>query len=216
VGARGSPAIGNQQGRFPSPAQSAPEDHAYLNESDLSTAALQPGSADAALIARIRSGDQDAMAELYDRYASLVYSVALRVLADTGGAEDILQEVFMQLWRHPAGFDSSRGRLGAWLAVIARNRAIDTLRKRRPETEMEAVVLAVDADLDGSAERSRAAEKVRASLECMPALQRKAVEMAFFEGMTHAEIAAKTGDPLGTVKTRIRTALLALRKALKP
>ena len=182
----------------------------------MSTAGLKPDSADAALIARIRSGDQDAMAELYDRYASLVYSIALRILADTGGAEDILQEVFMQLWRNPASFDASRGRLGAWLAVIARNRAIDTLRRRRPEADMDEVVLAVDADLDGSAERSRAAEKVRVSLECMPAPQRKALEMAFFEGLTHTEIAAKTGDPLGTVRTRIRTALLALRKALKP
>jgi len=180
----------------------------------LSTAELQPGSADAALIARIRSGEQDAMAELYDRYAALVYSVALRVLADTGAAEDVLQEVFMQLWRHPASFDARRGSLGPWLAVIARHRAIDALRKRRPQTDLEDAVIAIEADLEGAAERSRAVEKIRASLHAMPDKQRMALEMAFFEGMTHTEIAAQTGEPLGTVKTRIRAALVALRRAL--
>ena len=180
----------------------------------MSTVGLQPGSADAALIARIRSGEQDAMAELYDRYSSLVYSVALRVLTDTGAAEDVLQEVFMQLWRHPASFDARRGSLGPWLAVIARHRAIDALRKRRPQTELEDVVIAIESDLEGAAERARAAETVRASLRAMPAKQRAALEMAFFQGMTHTEIAAETGEPLGTIKTRIRTALEALRRAL--
>ncbi len=180
----------------------------------MSTAELQPGFADAALIARIRSGEQDAMAELYDRYAAVVYSVALRVLADTGAAEDVLQEVFMQLWRHPASFDARRGSLGPWLAVIARHRAIDLLRKRRPQTDLEDVVIAIEADLEGKAERSRAVEKIRASLHVMPDNQRKALEMAFFEGMTHTEIAAQTGEPLGTVKTRIRAALVTLRRAL--
>jgi RNA polymerase sigma-70 factor (ECF subfamily) len=180
----------------------------------LSTAGLQPGFSDAALVARIRSGEQDAMAELYDRYSSLVYSVALRVLADTGAAEDVLQDVFMQLWRHPASFDARRGSLGPWLAVITRHRAIDVLRKRRPQTDLEDVAIAIEADLEGTAERARVLAKVRGSLRGMPDNQRKALEMAFFEGMTHTEIAAKTGEPLGTVKTRIRTALLSLRKAL--
>jgi len=154
------------------------------------------------------------MAELYDRYSPLVYSVALRVLTDTGAAEDVLQEVFMQLWRHPASFDARRGNLGPWLAVIARHRAIDVLRKRRPQTDLEDVVVAIDADLEGKAERARAAEKVRASLHTMPDHQRKALEMAFFEGMSHSEIAAKTGEPLGTIKTRIRSALILLRRAV--
>ena len=180
----------------------------------MSTTGLQPGSADAALIARIRSGEQDAMAELYDRYAALVYSVAMRVLADTAAAEDVLQEVFMQLWRHPASFDARRGSLGPWLAVIARHRAIDVVRKRRPQTDLEDVVIAIEAGLEGAAERLRAVEKIRASLHAMPDNQRKALEMAFFEGMTHTEIAAETGEPLGTVKTRIRAALVALRRAL--
>jgi RNA polymerase sigma-70 factor (ECF subfamily) len=160
----------------------------------------------------IRSGDTNAMTLLYDRYSSIVYGVALRVLGDTGAAEDVLQEVFLQLWRNPGAFDSSRGNLGAWLAVIARNRAIDGLRKRRPETDIADMVVSVEPDMAGDAERTRAMEKVRGALGNMPAAQRSAVEMAYFEGLTHIEIAAKTGEPLGTIKTRIRTALLALRK----
>ena len=172
-------------------------------------------SPDATAISAIRSGDQSAMAALYDRYSSLVYSVALRVLGDTGAAEDVLQDVFMQLWRNPGLFDSSRGSLGAWLAVIARNRAIDALRKRRPENDIEDVVISVETDLASEADRARAAEKVRSVLGSMPAPQRAALEMAYFEGLTHTEIAAKTGEPLGTIKTRIRAGLITLRKAFQ-
>ena len=163
----------------------------------------------------MKSGDQSALAELYDRYSSIVYAVALRVLGDTGAAEDVLQEVFLQLWRNPGAFDAARGNLGAWLAVIARNRAIDALRKRRPETDIEDVVVSVSPDLAGEADRSRAAEKVRGVLGAMPSPQRSALEMAYFEGMSHSEIADKTGEPLGTIKTRIRTGLMTLRKAFQ-
>jgi RNA polymerase sigma-70 factor (ECF subfamily) len=172
-------------------------------------------SPDAGLVSAIRSGDQSAMAALYDRYSSIVYSVALRVLGDTGAAEDVLQDVFMQLWRNPGVFDSNRGSLGAWLAVIARNRAIDALRKRRPENDIEDVVLSVETDLAAEADRARAAEKVRSVLGTMPGPQRAALEMAYFEGLTHTEIAAKTGEPLGTIKTRIRAGLTTLRKAFQ-
>lgn len=168
---------------------------------------------DSALVAAVRSGEERAMTELYDRYSGIVYSVALRVLGDTGAAEDVLQEVFMQLWRNPGLFDYSRGNLAPWLAVIARNRAIDALRKRRPESDIEEVVVSVDSDLAGEAERSIAMEKVRGVLSTMPAAQRNALEMAYFEGLSHSEISAKTGEPLGTIKTRIRSGLLALRKA---
>ena len=179
----------------------------------MSSAELKGVSADAALVSAIRSGDGNAMAVLYDRYSSIVYAVALRVLSDTGAAEDVLQEVFMQLWRNPGLFDSSRGNLGAWLAVIARNRAIDGLRKRRPETDIADVVVSVSPDLAGEAARARAMEKVRSTMGAMAPAQRSALEMAYFEGLTHTEIAAKTGEPLGTIKTRIRAGLLALRKA---
>jgi len=171
------------------------------------------GAADAALVVAIRSGDQSAMGALYDRYSPVVYAVALRVLGDTGAAEDVLQDVFMQLWRNPGAFDSSRGSLGAWLAVITRNRAIDTLRKRRPENDIEDVIISVEPDMAGDADRARVGEKVRAALGSMPDAQRKALELAYYEGLTHSEIAAKTGEPLGTIKTRIRAGLMTLRKA---
>lgn len=167
-----------------------------------------------ALLSAIRSGDEDAMAQLYDRYSSIVFAVALRVLSDTAAAEDILQEVFMQLWRRPGSFDASRGSLGLWLTVIARNRAIDVLRKRHPESDIDDVVVSVELDMAGDAERARTLEKVRGAMGAMPTPQRSALEMAYFEGLTHTEIAAKTGEPLGTIKTRIRTGLLALRKAV--
>jgi RNA polymerase sigma-70 factor (ECF subfamily) len=196
--------------------QSATASPPYLREEEitvLSSAELKGGSADVSLVSAIRSGDENAMALLYDRYSSIVYSVALRVLGDTGAAEDVLQEVFMQLWRNPGVFDSSRGSLGAWLAVIARNRAIDAVRKRHPQTDIADVIVSVEPDLAGDAERARVMEKVLDALGAMPLTQRSALEMAYFEGLTHTEIAAKTGEPLGTIKTRIRTGLLALRKA---
>jgi len=168
------------------------------------------------LISAIRAGDEQAMEEIYARYSSIVYSVSLRVLGDTAAAEDVLQEVFMQLWRNPAVFDANRGSLPAWLAVIARNRSIDVLRKRKAETDVAEVIVFVEQDLASHAEGSRALEKIRGALGSMPGPQRIALEMAFFEGLTHSEIAEKTGEPLGTVKTRIRAGLLSLRKAFNP
>jgi len=181
----------------------------------LSGADSQTATADLVLVSGIRSRNESAMSQLYDRHSAIVYCVALRVLGDTGAAEDVLQDVFIQLWRNPGLFDSGRGNLGTWLSVIARNRAIDVLRKRRPESELDDVVVSVEPDLAGDAERSRAMEKVRAALVVMPSSQRSALEMAYFEGLTHSEIAAKTGEPLGTIKTRIRTGLLQLRKAFQ-
>jgi RNA polymerase sigma-70 factor (ECF subfamily) len=166
------------------------------------------------MIAGIRGGRESAMAQLYDRYSSIVYSVALRVLGDTGAAEDVLQDVFMQLWRKPEAFDANRGSLAAWLSVIARHRAIDSLRKRKPETDVTEVVIALNHDVEEETGRKIAIEKVRGALAGMPPEQRKAVELAFFEGLTHSEVAARTGEPLGTVKTRIRSALMSLRKAM--
>jgi len=181
----------------------------------LARAGEQQAPSDWEVITALKGGDQGAMADLYDRYSPVVYAVALRVLGDTGAAEDVQQDVFIQLWRNPSAFDSARGSLGAWLAVITRNRAIDALRKRKPETDFEDVVLSVAPDLAGDADRSRAAEKVRGALVGMPETQRRMLEMAYFEGLTHSEIAAKTGDALGTVKTRIRAGLISLRKVFQ-
>jgi RNA polymerase sigma-70 factor (ECF subfamily) len=136
------------------------------------------------------------------------------VLQDTGAAEDVLQEIFMQLWRNPGAFDANRGNMAAWLAVISRHRAIDALRRRRPENNIEDLVVSIEPDLAGDADRVRTMDKVRGALETMPSTQRSALEMAYFEGLTHVEIADKTGEPLGTIKTRIRAGLLSLRKVL--
>jgi len=163
------------------------------------------------LVARLRAGDQQAMSELYDRYSRIVYAVALRVLQDAAAAEDILQDVFLQLWRNPDAFDASRGNLAAWLAVIARHRSIDRLRKRRPETDIEDCIIAGGPDLRDETERTLVVEKVRAALAEMNPDQRGLLELAFFQGLTHAEIAEKTGQPLGTIKTRIRSGLKYLR-----
>lgn len=188
----------------------------YLRRMKIGVASADSNAApsDLALVTAIRSADQGAMAALYDRYSSIVYAVALRVLQDTGAAEDVLQEIFMQLWRNPQAFDASRGNMPAWLAVIARHRAIDALRRRRPDNDIADVIVSVEPDLASEADRSRAMEKVRDALQTMATSQRSALEMAYFEGLTHSEIAEKTGEPLGTIKTRIRTALLSLRKVL--
>jgi RNA polymerase sigma-70 factor (ECF subfamily) len=163
------------------------------------------------LVARIRAGDQQAMSELYDRYGKVVYAVSLRVLQDAAAAEDVLQDVFLQLWRKPDAFDASRGNLAAWLAVIARHRAIDRLRKRRPEVDIEDCVIAGGPDLRDETERALVLEKVRAVIAEMNPDQRRLLELAFFQGLTHTEIAEKTGEPLGTIKTRIRSGLQLLR-----
>lgn len=156
------------------------------------------------------------MEEIFRRYSGPVYSVALRVLRDSGQAEDVLQEVFLQLWRKPAAFVQNRGSLGAWLVVIARNRSIDVLRRRKPSDSVDDVVLASTVNVADEAERNTMMEKVRRVIADLPMEQRKSLELAYFEGLSHTEIASRTGDPLGTVKTRIRQALISLRKAFQP
>ena len=168
---------------------------------------------DGGLLDRVRRGDEAAMAALYDRYSKVVYSVALRVLREPASAEDVLQEIFMQVWRSPGSFLETKGSLGGWLAVVARNRSIDTLRRRRPTDQVEEIALASPYNLADEAERNNMMEKARAAIVHLPSEQRKTLGMAFFDGLTHTEIAEITGDPLGTVKTRIRTALLSVRKA---
>ncbi|HEV2577134.1 MAG TPA: sigma-70 family RNA polymerase sigma factor [Acidobacteriaceae bacterium] len=170
---------------------------------------------DAQLLGRVRRGDDQAMATIYDRYSRVVYSVALRVLRDPASAEDVVQDVFLGLWRRPESFISARGSLGGWLAVVARNRSIDTLRRKRPSEQVEEVYLASPFDLSSEAERNNMMQRARGVIVRLPLEQRKALEMAYFDGLTHSEIAEVTGDPLGTVKTRIRAALLNLRKELE-
>jgi RNA polymerase sigma-70 factor (ECF subfamily) len=152
------------------------------------------GESDYRLVTRIVHRDEDAFGAIYDRYSRVIYSVALRVVRDAGIAEDILHDIFLNLWRSPQQFDGARGKLAPWLAVIARNRAIDWIRKQHPQEDLSEVQLAMNA---------------------LPEKQRAALELAFFQGLTHADIAAQAGEPLGTIKTRIRTALLSVRRALE-
>ena len=173
------------------------------------------GGEDASLLALVQSGDEQSMASLFDRYSKLVYSVALRVLRDPAAAEDVLQEVFMQIWRNPDSFTAARGSLGGWLAIVSRNRSIDALRRKRPTTDIDDVPIASSYNLADEAERNSLIELARTVIHKLPMEQRKTLEMAFFDGLTHSEIAEMTGDPLGTVKTRIRSGLLTLRKAFQ-
>jgi RNA polymerase sigma-70 factor, ECF subfamily len=170
---------------------------------------------DHALLQLVQQGDQTAMAQVFDRYSRAVYSVALRILKDSGQAEDVMQEIFFQIWRKSDSFVQGRGSLGAWLAVVARNRSIDLLRRRKPTDSVEEVVLPSPCNLAAEAEHNTMMEKVQKVLKGLPAEQQRSMEMAFFEGLSHSEIAERTGDPLGTVKTRIRLALMTLRKAFQ-
>jgi RNA polymerase sigma-70 factor, ECF subfamily len=180
------------------------------------TTGMDVRASDAALIQRIVERDESALAVLYDRYAGMLSSVLNRILHDTQAAEEILQDIFYQLWRTAGNFDAGRGSLPGWLMVIARNRAISRLRRHNPAggDELEENTVVLPATLESSVAQAQMIGKVKGALEKLPKEQRAAIELAYFEGLTHTEIAAKTGDPLGTVKTRLRTAVETLKKNL--
>jgi len=183
--------------------------------------AAESQAEDESCLRQIASGDRGAAARLYDRHARPLYSLVLRILANETEAEDALQEVFAQAFRQAARYDSRRGAVAAWLLTIARSRAIDRLRARRtrveaPTGELRAFDEVPDAQPDAAStlldqERSRL---VRQALGELPLLQRVAIELAYYEGLSHSEIAARLEQPLGTVKTRIRMGLLKLRDVL--
>jgi len=178
---------------------------------------------DAALVAALAVDEVTALEQLYERYSSLVFSIALRVLHDHTLAEDVTQEVFLRLWRQPASFDTERGRFISWISSVARNRALDELRKltrrRGAEDQTEAAVLDLPGDARGENPQEEVilAEeriRVRAAMAELPPAQRQVIELAYFSGLTQVEIAERTGDPLGTIKTRIRLGMGKLREAL--
>jgi RNA polymerase sigma-70 factor (ECF subfamily) len=147
---------------------------------------------DVILVRRIIERDESALATLYDRYARLVYSVALRVLKDPGAAEEVVQDIFHQVWRNAATFDSARGSLSGWLLVSARNRSIDRLRRRRTnEDELQPDRIACSVNIETSAAQNELLSKVKQSMGALPENQRAALELAYFEGLTHSEIASK-------------------------
>jgi RNA polymerase sigma-70 factor (ECF subfamily) len=167
----------------------------------------------ARLMERVRAGDTRAFEALYDGYHRLVYGIALRVLTDRWLAEDVTQAVFLKLWGSPELFRG--GNFGAWLVRVTRNRALDVLRSRaHREDEVPEDIPAQDA-VEDAAFAHLNAERVRGAMTQLPNEQRELIELGFFGGVTHEEIARTTGLPLGTVKTRIRSGLRKLRGALE-
>ncbi|HEY3123335.1 MAG TPA: sigma-70 family RNA polymerase sigma factor [Thermoanaerobaculia bacterium] len=177
---------------------------------------------DRGLIARIESRDADALALLYDRHSARLLGLAQRILGDTGEAEEVLQEVFLHVWKAAATFDASRGPVLAWLLVATRSRSIDRLRSRRPGRRAgarsleEAPETASREDIEADAAGREWEAKCRAAIGQLPEDQKRALELAYFEGLTHQEIAQRTATPLGTVKTRIRLGLMKLRERIAP
>jgi RNA polymerase sigma-70 factor, ECF subfamily len=178
--------------------------------------------ADRALIARIEGRDADALAELYDRYASRLMGLAQRIVGDTGEAEEVLQELFLWVWRSAGSFDASRGSVIAWLLVATRSRAIDRVRARRPAARagLRSVDAVPDApgpqDVEADSADRQWARLCRSAISELPEDQRRTLELAYFEGLTHQEISEQTGTPLGTVKTRVRLGLMKLRDRVRP
>ena len=166
----------------------------------------------ASLIRRLGRGDHQALGEFYDLYAGLVNGLAVRILRDRAEAEDAVQEVFVQVWQQASRFDPARGTPEAWLCTMARSRALDRLRRRSSRRE--------DPEQDGGsathAPRNEEALAVRKALDGLPEDQRRALELAYYEGLTQSEIAEHLSQPLGTVKTRIRAAMIRLRDVLGP
>ena len=166
------------------------------------------------------SGDGAALRTLYDQHARAVFSLAVRLLHSQQDAEDLVQEVFVQAWRQAIRYDPGRGTVAAWLLMQTRSRAIDQLRSRRarPEGTDAESVLAQQRDPAAGADvevvRLEQADAVRRALDDLPYPQRAALELAYYQGLTHVVIAAQLEAPLGTVKTRIRQGLLRLRDAL--
>jgi RNA polymerase sigma-70 factor (ECF subfamily) len=136
------------------------------------------------------------------------------VLREPSLAEDVMQEVLLQVWKRPQSFVAQRGNLAAWLSVVARNRAIDVLRKRSPLDPLGDLPLPDPHDMTVDTERGWMLDKVRTAMDTLPAEQQGPLELAYFEGLSHTEIAERTGSPLGTVKTRIRAGLMTIRKAM--
>jgi RNA polymerase sigma-70 factor (ECF subfamily) len=172
------------------------------------------------IVQRIAEGDRAAMAELYDRYANMVFSLACRIVSLPADAEDVVQEVFTQAWRQALRYEPGRASAAGWLLNITRTRAIDRLRANRTrqrvsgDGERIATAPAAGDDQEQGAIQTERAVRVRAALESLGQAQREAIDLAYFGGLSHGEIAARLQEPLGTVKTRIRTGLLKLREAL--
>jgi RNA polymerase sigma-70 factor (ECF subfamily) len=182
--------------------------------------ASEPDDADRAVLVRIADGELDALEDLYDRYKTMAYSIAYRITKDATLAEDVVQDAYLGAWRNAARYVEGRGSVKTWLLSIVHHRAIDAIRRRRPTSELPdvetpppGVLTAPDVWPEVSAGLD--AETVRGALGGLSDVQREAIELAYFGGLTQQEIAERTGAPLGTVKSRMRLGLLAMRRTLE-
>lgn len=175
----------------------------------------------AAFIKGVADGDEGSLAALYDATRRLLYGLALRILGETGSAEEVLLDVYKQVWRKASSYDQERGNPLAWLMTIARSRAIDRLRSDSQERKrVEALDTAREVSTTGDIEKDAALSEMRrvilSALESLPPEQREVIDLAYYGGLSHSEIASKLGQPLGTVKTRARLAMMKLREKLRP
>src|SRR3954468_921896 len=174
---------------------------------------------DTSLVARMQRRDPNALAELYDRYGRVTFSLILRVVRDAGTAEDLVQETFLRVWNRVQGFDAQKGSIGPWLLAVARNRAIDYLRsaggRERNALEFEETERpALYTDMERDLLLSDSARRVKSAMEKLSDNHRQVIELAYFEGLSQTEMAERMGQPLGTVKTWVRAALKNLRDDL--
>jgi RNA polymerase sigma-70 factor (ECF subfamily) len=180
--------------------------------------AIHAAGGDGDLLLRLQKRDPQALAELYDRYGRLAYSLILRVVHDSGIAEDLVQETFMRVWNRVHGFDGERGSLGPWLLAVARNRAIDYLRsaqaRHSPAELGQMDHPALYSEMEGDLLNRDSTRRIQSAMQKLPAQQREVIELAYFEGLSQTEMAERIGQPLGTVKTWVRSALRSLREDL--
>ncbi len=178
-------------------------------------------SPDATLVESLLRKDVAAFEQLYKRHSRIVYSLVLRILQQAGTAEEVVQDVFLQLWRNAARYDESRGPFVPWLLTLARNRALDHLRlkserqRRREDQTEELPAISIAPEYEKQLDKKRRAERVRALMGELNPQQKKAIELAYFQGLSHTEIAAALKEPLGTVKSWIRNGLLRLKEGLQ-
>jgi RNA polymerase sigma-70 factor, ECF subfamily len=177
---------------------------------------------DSELLRQVAAGDRAAFGEFYDRYSTLMFSIASKILNNSSEAEDVLQETFMQIWEKAAKFDPKLGKASSWVAILVRNKAIDRIRASQRRTRlaeeagMESVIAAdVSETTNETVHGHEKAKLIQSAIVELPAEQRRAIELAFFSGLTQNEISEKLHEPLGTIKARIRRGLLKLRDQLE-